>query len=320
MRFMLKSVGKPPSSGSSTTAEVTNHESRINESRITNMWQELSRIAIVGTDKMPLSDQLKAKIAALGVKFDATTPDTILLQKALIMVGLLDKSAHLVKKGTEQPSVWQPHETEKEAPEAGPWLRALCTDKSDFIFDVLAQLRERSFLFPAVYLPVLIENHAKSPNLYALLDSRALYFIAQIPEYQQYKKRFEQKALKQKPKPEAAPPDKVQFLAQVRTAAPFDMSALSQLATQLTESEQTDVYKFFFDRGRTQPEVKAFLLIVAVQYEQTVISEILELMHSKQMQHFYQDAIQNCLQLLQLRDSLQMIWQFPRGMKHQIRQ
>jgi hypothetical protein len=265
------------------------------------MWQELSRIAIVGTDKMPLSDQLKAKIGAFGVKFDAKTPDTILLQKALTMVGLLDKSAHLVKKGTEQPPVWQPNEPEKEAPEAGPWLRTLCTDKNDYIFDVLALLRSRSLLFPAAYLPALIENHAKAPALYALLDSRALFFIAQVPEYQQHKIRFEQKALKQKPKPEVAPPNKIQFLDQIRTTATFDMAAFKQLIVQFSVTEQTDVYKCFFDRGRTQMEVKAFMQIVVLQFEPEVISAILEWMHSRQMHHFYQETIQNSTYLLQLR-------------------
>jgi hypothetical protein len=264
-------------------------------------WQELSRITIIGTDKQPLSEDARARFKASGVPFDESTPDVHVVQRALTLAGLLAKRQGKITKTTYQPPVWQPNESEQEAPPAGPWLQSLCSDKSGFIFFVLDVLQARSLLFPAEYLPALIEHNAKAPNLYRLLDSRAQFFVEQIPEYRLYQSRFEQKASKAKLKPEKPPLAKAAFLEQIRTTATFDQSQLAHLVGQLPAAEKTVVYQCFFDRARTQLEVKSFLELVAIHYPQPMIAEIMAMMEAKQMHKFYQEAVQNCLNLVHIR-------------------
>jgi hypothetical protein len=142
-----------------------------------SLWQSLSRICIVGTDQVPIGQDLRAHLAALGL--DTSLSDTELLQKALVAVGLQVKAKPQFQYGIPAAAPWQNTGGWHDITKPSAWFAALLHPQQRTLLALTIQrLCQDKVLFPAAYIPDLAEvlHDQDSQSVLPWLDGRVVWF------------------------------------------------------------------------------------------------------------------------------------------------
>jgi hypothetical protein len=262
-----------------------------------SLWHHLSRLVIVGTDQVPASADLRAEMSSMGMRPEqATAPDVVWLRQALTYLGMLEKTSAVpdVFTSVDTKSTSLDLVSETEAPY---WLQDVFAPKAEPLLRwLIIQLHVQNRLFPAVFLPELMQTTIKRRlwDMIELFDQRALAFAAQLPKYEQIGKTLTQtKSPKNAPPPTTEPLTPLQARHQLLAAAKAtgekkdafgaQWQALLPIATPiLTISEQKDLLDLSFQILGQFPQAKqieqfnAWIVLMVVHLDPATMLYALE--------------------------------------------
>lgn len=151
-------------------------------------WNELVKVALIGTDRSKLSEASKAELSDLGL--DPKSDPVNLILNGAALLSLMEKTGGF-------PKVWSKELPEKSPPEKGN----PCSKKSrnhlklilkrnygDLLPEFTSTLVDNRKLLPVDFIPELLDQSVGNPELWEILKpaigKRGQWLVKQNPEWQ----------------------------------------------------------------------------------------------------------------------------------------
>jgi len=151
------------------------------------LWNELVKVALLGTDRAQLSAKTLQQLEELGVD-TAEAPERVLLEGAAIASSMQKAGLPLETWKEPIPLASEPDQTIPPGKTIAALLSQIIRwENEDLLVDFLNQLAHSNRRLPLEHLPYLMERLLRTPSLWSLIDpvlgKKGAWAIRQHPEW-----------------------------------------------------------------------------------------------------------------------------------------